>query len=91
MGVTLFYACLTIYLYGDLSIYGTVIGKSTTDIFCTYVPQNISCNDTIPDDELCWESTSIDRHQAYRIFLVIFKCLIIIYISYYNYYGMNAI
>lgn len=69
-GVTLFYVCLTLYLYGDLSIYGTAIGESMIDVFCTYVPQNFSCNDTIPDNELCWDFMSINRLEAYRVFLV---------------------
>ena len=70
IGITLFYICLATYLYGDLSIYGAAIAKSITDISCTYIPQNFSCNQTIPDDELCWKSSSYTRMDAYRIFLV---------------------
>ncbi|KAL7295534.1 transmembrane protein 104 homolog isoform X2 [Trichogramma pretiosum] len=68
-GVTLFYVCLAVYLYGDLSIYGTVIAKSVADVSCTYVPENFTCNTTIPDTELCWPNYNINRLDAYRIFL----------------------
>lgn len=70
MGVTLFYVCLAVYLYGDLSIYGTAIAKSVTDVSCTYLPVNYSCNETIPDSELCWGSYGLTRWDAYRLFLV---------------------
>lgn len=69
-GKITFYICLTAYLYGDLSIYGAVIGKSSVDIFCTYMPKNFTCNDTIPDTELCWENSLYNRFDAYRLFLV---------------------
>ncbi|XP_014219543.1 transmembrane protein 104 homolog isoform X2 [Copidosoma floridanum] len=63
---------IPVYLYGDLSIYGTAIAKSVTDIACTYIPQNFTCNETIPDQELCWESLTVNRLDAYRIFLTVF-------------------
>lgn len=69
-GVTAFYVCLSVYLYGDLSIYGTAIAKSVADVACTYIPQNFTCNETIPMDQLCWETHSLTRFDAYRVFLV---------------------
>lgn len=69
-GTTLFYLCLAIYLYGDLSIYGAAVAKSLADVACTYLPKNLTCNDTIPDTEFCWESSPLNRLDAYRIFLV---------------------
>ncbi|XP_001602275.1 transmembrane protein 104 homolog isoform X1 [Nasonia vitripennis] len=72
MGVTLFYICLAVYLYGDLSIYGTAIAKSVTDVACTYLPVNYTCNETIPDSELCWQSYGLNRMDAYRLFLTLF-------------------
>ncbi|XP_063977424.1 transmembrane protein 104 homolog isoform X1 [Diachasmimorpha longicaudata] len=72
LGTTLFYICLAVYLYGDLSIYGAAIGKSMADVACTYQPANLTCNDTIPDDVLCWEGSTVNRLVAYRIFLTIF-------------------
>lgn len=72
LGTTLFYLCFAIYLYGDLSIYGAAVAKSMADVVCTYQPKNLTCNDTIPDTELCWEQFSLDRQDAYRIFLTVF-------------------
>lgn len=69
-GTTLFYLCFAIYLYGDLSIYGAAIAKSLADVACTYLPKNLTCNDTVPDTELCWEGSTFTRLVAYRIFLV---------------------
>lgn len=69
-GTTLFYLCLAIYLYGDLSIYGAAVAKSVADVVCTYMPENLTCNDTIPDTEPCWENYELNRSDAYRIFLV---------------------
>ncbi|XP_011494382.1 PREDICTED: transmembrane protein 104 homolog [Ceratosolen solmsi marchali] len=72
IGTIMFYACLAIYLYGDLSIYGTAIAKSVADVSCTYIPQNYTCNDIIPDNEHCWESINLSRFDAYRLFLTVF-------------------
>lgn len=71
-GLTLFYLCFAIYLYGDLSIYGAAVAKSIADVACTYQPANLTCNDTIPDTEACWDGSETNRLDAYRIFLTIF-------------------
>ncbi|XP_039309843.1 transmembrane protein 104 homolog isoform X2 [Solenopsis invicta] len=71
-GTTLFYLCFAIYLYGDLSIYGAAVAKSLVDVACTYLPTNFTCNDTIPDTEVCWEGSMLNRLDTYRIFLTIF-------------------
>ncbi|XP_054012353.1 transmembrane protein 104 homolog [Hylaeus anthracinus] len=75
-GTTLFYLCFTIYLYGDLSIYGAAVAKTLADVACTYQPANFTCNDTIPDTELCWEYFALDRQEAYRMFLTTFVLLL---------------
>ncbi|KAG7189433.1 hypothetical protein KM043_017135 [Ampulex compressa] len=71
-GTTLFYLCFAIYLYGDLSIYGAAVAKSMADVACTYQPKELTCNDTIPDTERCWEGSNLNRLDAYRIFLTFF-------------------
>ncbi|KAL0101048.1 hypothetical protein PUN28_018720 [Cardiocondyla obscurior] len=71
-GTTLFYLCFAVYLYGDLSIYGAAVAKSLADVACTHLPKNFTCNDTIPDTEICWEDTNFRRLDAYRIFLTMF-------------------
>lgn len=75
-GTTLFYLCFAIYLYGDLSIYGAAVANSLADVICTYQPANLTCNDTIPDTEVCWESLVLDRFDAYRLFLTLFVVLL---------------
>ncbi|EZA56474.1 hypothetical protein DMN91_010240 [Ooceraea biroi] len=71
-GTTLFYLCFAVYLYGDLSIYGAAVAKSLADVACTYVPKNFTCNDTILDTEFCWDGPTLNRLDAYRIFLTLF-------------------
>jgi len=70
LGITLFYLCFAIYLHGDLSIYGAAVAKSQADVLCTYLTKNLTCNDNIPDAELCWENPLFNRLDEYRIFLV---------------------
>ncbi|XP_011639469.1 transmembrane protein 104 homolog isoform X1 [Pogonomyrmex barbatus] len=71
-GTTLFYLCFAVYLYGDLSIYSAAVAKSLADVACTYLPKNLTCNDTIPDTEFCWEGSTFNRLDAYRVFLTTF-------------------
>ncbi|CAL7940273.1 unnamed protein product [Xylocopa violacea] len=75
-GTTLFYLCFTIYLYGDLSIYGAAVAKTITDVVCTYQPANFTCNDTISDTEICWENFTLNRSDGYRMFLTTFVLLL---------------
>ncbi|XP_078036788.1 transmembrane protein 104 homolog [Augochlora pura] len=75
-GTTLFYLCFAIYLYGDLSIYGAAVAKTLANVACTYQPSNLTCNDTIPDTEVCWEAFTLNRLDAYRIFLSMFVLLL---------------
>ncbi|XP_033333594.1 transmembrane protein 104 homolog [Megalopta genalis] len=75
-GTSLFYLCFAIYLYGDLSIYGAAVAKTLANVACTYQPSNLTCNDTIPDTEVCWEAFALNRLDAYRIFLSTFVLLL---------------
>ena len=65
-GRTLFYLCITIYLYGDLAIYGAAVAKSLRDVACTYTPANTSDTFNISDNALCWQDTELTRIDAYR-------------------------
>ncbi|XP_064638379.1 transmembrane protein 104-like isoform X2 [Lineus longissimus] len=80
VGVNLFYICLAIYLYGDLAIYAAAVPKSLRDAVCTYQGVNDSfCNPnrTVQDSDLCWEGVeSVDRMNAYRIFVAVFSLLL---------------
>lgn len=70
-GVILFYACLIVYLCGDLTIYMAAVAKTLADVSCTYIPQNLTINDTIPDSAPCYEGSKyFNRLDAYKGFLV---------------------
>jgi len=74
-GRILFYLCLTIYLYGDLAIYGAAVAKSLRDVACTYTPANQSQSSTnISEYDPCWsnEAGNLNRMDAYRIALAVF-------------------
>ena len=66
-GRTLFYLCITIYLYGDLAIYGAAVAKSLRDVACTFTPANTSRSaGNISDNAPCWKDSEITRIDAYR-------------------------
>ena len=66
-GRTLFYLCITIYLYGDLAIYAAAVAKSLRDVACTFTPANTSrSSGNISDSALCWEDAELTRIDAYR-------------------------
>ncbi|XP_046458221.1 transmembrane protein 104-like [Daphnia pulex] len=75
-GTILFFICITIYLYGDLAIYGAAVGKSLRDTACTYFPVDVPCNETLNGTVACWEGSDLTRDNAYRLFLSIFVLLI---------------
>uniref|UniRef100_A0A131XGX2 Putative amino acid transporter n=1 Tax=Hyalomma excavatum TaxID=257692 RepID=A0A131XGX2_9ACAR len=84
VGVNLFYICIAVYLYGDLAIYGAAVSKSVRDVACQLPATpienvttlaNIS-NGTLSSDLPCWKNSSITRGNAYRIFLLVFLCLV---------------
>ncbi|XP_061182106.1 transmembrane protein 104-like [Saccostrea echinata] len=75
-GVILFYLCMVIYLYGDLSIYAVAVPKSLRDVICTYKhneSENVSCSSlNLVNSDPCWESSSLDRTSVYRIMVAVF-------------------
>ncbi|KAK4009870.1 hypothetical protein OUZ56_019013 [Daphnia magna] len=75
-GSVLFFVCITIYLYGDLAIYGAAVGKSLRDTACTYFPIDVPCNETLNGTVACWEGYDLSRDNAYRLFLSIFVTVI---------------
>ncbi|CAF4104866.1 unnamed protein product [Rotaria magnacalcarata] len=70
LGLVIFYFCISLYLFGDLAIYGSAVPKSIRDVICTYEPVN--CNTSITSNDLCWESSKLTRHHVYQIFVVVF-------------------
>ncbi|XP_055546899.1 transmembrane protein 104 homolog [Wyeomyia smithii] len=71
IGRFLFYFCLAVYLYGDLSIYAAAVSKSLRDVICSH---NHSTNATDNDDITirCWEDSVLSRFDIYRLCLVVF-------------------
>nr|XP_040230282.2 transmembrane protein 104 homolog [Anopheles coluzzii] len=67
----LFYFCLAVYLYGDLSIYSAAVAKSLRDVACAH---NHRANATDDDDgtERCWQDGLLTRLDVYRLCLVAF-------------------
>ncbi|XP_055340503.1 transmembrane protein 104-like [Paramacrobiotus metropolitanus] len=73
IGIYLFYACMVIYLFGDLAIYATAVPKSLRDIACTFVNGSSVFNMT--EDDPCWATAeNLSRRNAYRIFVAVFAC-----------------
>ncbi|XP_053694923.1 transmembrane protein 104 homolog [Sabethes cyaneus] len=70
-GRFVFYFCLAVYLYGDLSIYTAAVSKSLRDVICSH---NHSMNATDNDDVItrCWEESVLSRFDIYRLCLVVF-------------------
>ncbi|XP_050069607.1 transmembrane protein 104 homolog [Anopheles maculipalpis] len=64
----LFYFCLAVYLYGDLSIYSAAVAKSLRDVACAH---NHRANATDDDDgtERCWQDGILTRLDVYRLCL----------------------
>ncbi|XP_055606067.1 transmembrane protein 104 homolog [Uranotaenia lowii] len=71
VGRFLFYFCLAVYLYGDLSIYSAAVAKSLRDVICAH-NHSASAMDSDDWSLRCWEESSLSRFDIYRICLVVF-------------------
>ncbi|XP_055636581.1 transmembrane protein 104 homolog [Toxorhynchites rutilus septentrionalis] len=71
VGRFLFFFCLAVYLYGDLSIYSAAVSKSLRDVICFH---NHSTNASDDSDftSRCWEDSAMSRFDVYRLCLVAF-------------------
>ncbi|KAJ8561671.1 hypothetical protein ON010_g8012 [Phytophthora cinnamomi] len=66
-GIVAFYACITVYLYGDLAIYAVAVPKSLREIIC---PRPSA-------DAVVWEcSDKFNSSDLYRLFVVLFGLLL---------------
>ncbi|CAI5717497.1 unnamed protein product [Peronospora destructor] len=66
-GIVAFYACITVYLYGDLAIYAVAVPKSLREIIC---PRPSA-------DAIVWEcSDRFNSSDLYRLFVVLFGLLL---------------
>ncbi|CAI5742583.1 unnamed protein product [Hyaloperonospora brassicae] len=66
-GVVAFYACITVYLYGDLAIYAVAVPKSLREIVC---PRPSA-------DAVVWAcSDKLNSSELYRLFVALFGLLL---------------
>ncbi|XP_073991051.1 transmembrane protein 104 homolog isoform X2 [Rhodnius prolixus] len=66
-GQYIFYICLCLYLYGDLTIYSAAVAKTIVDTSCTKT--------NVTDEHLCWESYNFTRRTMYKLYLGLFLIL----------------
>lgn len=72
----MFYVCIAIYLYGDLSIYSAAVSTTLRDLICDRNnTNNTSGNDSAASIELCWAGKYATRFDVYRICLIFFSTL----------------
>ncbi|XP_059163852.1 transmembrane protein 104-like [Physella acuta] len=82
VGLLFFHLCIIIYLYGDLAIYAAAVPKTIRDIACTYKNSSsvnstdINTNKSLSDKDPCWPTNSLNRMDAYRIFVTVFVLLL---------------
>ncbi|CAF0706838.1 unnamed protein product [Brachionus calyciflorus] len=80
-GQFFFYVAMILYLYGDLAIYDAAVPKSLRDTTCTY--KSSDENQTLSESDLCWSSVpSINRMNAYRLYVLAFNFTIGILVFY---------
>lgn len=72
VGRILFYLCIAIYLYGDLSIYSAAVAKTMRDVICTKNASVVNMTDDALNLEPCWENHTINRLDCYRLSLIAF-------------------
>uniref|UniRef100_A0A0V0J3U8 Transmembrane protein 104 homolog n=3 Tax=Schistocephalus solidus TaxID=70667 RepID=A0A0V0J3U8_SCHSO len=68
-----FYVTITIYLYGDLSIYAAAVPKSLRDVSCRSLYNDSS---VINEYSPCWPNGSFSRMNVYRVYLAGFALLL---------------
>lgn len=76
-GRMVFYFCIAIYLYGDMSIYSAAVAKSVRDIICQHNSTStlsaiISSTEVGLNSEVCWDDYPFTRLTVYRMCLIAF-------------------
>jgi hypothetical protein len=75
LGSLLFYVCIAVYLFGDLSIYSAAVSTTLRDVICdrnASLPSNVTVNST----DLCWTGKLMTRFDVYRICLIFFTLIL---------------
>ncbi|BES91967.1 Transmembrane protein 104 [Nesidiocoris tenuis] len=70
-GQILFFVCLCVYLYGDLTIYSAAVAKTLVDTFC----DNPSADANVTTTSICWEGYNFTKDTLYKIYLGCFLLL----------------
>ncbi|KAL5111126.1 hypothetical protein TcWFU_000252 [Taenia crassiceps] len=65
-----FYVTISLYIYGDLSIYAAAVSKSLRDVTCN------GSVDTLNETDPCWSPSGMSRTTVYKIYLTIFTCVL---------------
>lgn len=76
-GAMMFYVCIAVYLYGDLSIYSAAVSTTLRDVICDRNATNSSSvfNASVIMEEPCWAGKFATRFEVYRICLIFFSTL----------------
>jgi hypothetical protein len=73
VGAMAFFVFISVYLFGDMSIYSAVVSSTMRDVMCD---KNFTNNATINATELlnlpCWSGYDVTRFHAYRMCQVTF-------------------
>ncbi|EDW39540.1 GL11905 [Drosophila persimilis] len=84
LGRIMFFLCLIVYLYGDLSIYSAAVSRSLRDVICDQTNATDSPNSRLmfwPGDfrnntaHACWKEHTISRLSVYRVILIGFTLI----------------
>ena len=77
LGAMMFYICIAIYLYGDLSIYSAAVSTTLRDVICdkNTTINNTAVNSSVLLEEPCWAGRTATRFDIYRICLIFFSLM----------------
>ncbi len=64
-GALVFFICIAVYLFGDMSIYSAVVSSTIRDVICE--KPNSTINSTAQLTLPCWSGHEMDRFHVYRI------------------------
>lgn len=75
VGSLLFYVCIAVYLFGDLSIYSAAVSTTLRDVICDR-NNSLPNNYTVYSTDLCWSGRLMSRFDVYRICLIFFTVIL---------------
>lgn len=72
-GSMMFYICIAVYLYGDLSIYSAAVSKTLRDVICDMTANGTNTTSFL--EEPCWSDKTTTKFDMYRICIIFFTLL----------------